>query len=63
MSANILQNERDQKFKIAFNPTKKMEWIVRENAKLQAELNRLPKKGEELTSQVVHKVVDRIKDL
>ena len=63
MSANILQNERNQKFEIAFDSTKKMEWIVQENAELQAELNRPPKKGEELSSQVVHKVVDRIKDL
>ena len=63
MTANILQKESEQKIEITLNQTKKMEWIVRDNAELQAELNRPPKRGEKISPKVVSKVLDCIKDL
>jgi len=63
MSANILQNERDQSVDIAFKSPRRLDWVVRENPKLQAELNRQLDTGEELSSSVVNKVLDRIKEL
>ncbi len=63
MSANILQNERDQAMDVAFKTPRQLDWVVRENPKLQAELNRQLDTGEELSSSVVNKVLDRIKEL
>ncbi|MCJ7716926.1 MAG: hypothetical protein MUO54_10475 [Anaerolineales bacterium] len=63
MSANILSNEREHEFELAFESPRELEWVVRENPKLQAELNGQPKNGKKVSSIVVHKVVDRIKDL
>ena len=63
MSANILQNERDQSGSVAFKTPRRLDWVVRENPKLQAELNRQLDTGEELSSSVVNKVLDRIKEL
>ena len=63
MSANILQNERDQSVDIAFKSSRRLDWVVRENPKLQAELNRQLDTGEKLSSSVVNKVLDRIKEL
>ncbi len=63
MSANILQNERDQSVNVAFKTPRRLDWVVRENPKLQAELNRQLDTGEELSSSVVNKVLDRIKEL
>jgi hypothetical protein len=63
MSANILSNGREHEFELAFESPKKLEWVVRKNSKLQAELNGQPKNGMKLSSKVVHKVVDCIKDL
>ena len=50
-------------FEIAFESSQKLDWIVREDPELQAELNGLSETEEELSSQVVHKVLDRIKSL
>ena len=63
MSANILSSDRKQKRDLRFDTTPKLEWVVREDPKLQAELNGLTKKGQELSSKVVNKVVACIKDL
>ena len=63
MSANILQNKRDQSVDVAFKTPRRLDWVVRENPKLQAELNRQLDTGEELSSSVVNKVLDRIKEL
>jgi hypothetical protein len=41
----------------------KPDWIVRDNPRLQAELNQQSHKDGKLSSQIVNKVVDRIKDL
>ena len=63
MTANILHDDRDRNLDLAFKQEKNLEWVVRENPKLQAELNKLDKNGEEISSKVVNKVLDRIKDL
>ena len=63
MSANILQDNREQNFDLAIEFPKKLKWVVRENPKLQAELNGLPNNGNKLSLKVVNKVVDCIKDL
>jgi len=63
MTARILPDELDQAVNVVFETKKRLEWVVREDPKLQAELNNLPDTGEELSSKVVNKVLDRIKDL
>ena len=63
MTANILPNDRDQIVDVRFNSPTKIDWVVKEDPKLQAELNGLAEKGKELSSKVVNKVVARIKDL
>lgn len=63
MTANTLQNERDQVVDLSFNSPRKINWVVKENPQLQTELNGLAGQGKELSSKVVNKVVDRIKDL
>jgi len=63
MTARILPNELDHEVDVVFESKKLLEWVVREDPKLQAELNKLPETGEELSSKVVNKVLKRIKDL
>jgi hypothetical protein len=63
MTANALQNEQEQVVDLSFNSPRKINWVVKENPQLQAELNGLAVEGKELSSKVVNKVVDRIKDL
>ena len=63
MSANFLPSDREQKRDLRFDTTPKLEWVVREDPKIQAELNGPSKKGQELSSKVVNKVVACIKDL
>ena len=63
MTANILQEDRDRTLDLAYKPEKNLEWVVREDPKLQAELNKQDKQGEEISTKVVNKVLDRIKDL
>jgi hypothetical protein len=63
MSANFLPSDREQKRDLRFDTTPKLEWVVKEDPKIQAELNGLSKKGQELSSKVVNKVVACIKDL
>lgn len=63
MTARILPDERDQAVDVVFGTKQRLEWVVREDPKLQAELNKLPDTGEELSSKVVNKVLARIKKL
>ena len=63
MAANILQEERDRSMDLAYKPRKTLKWVVREDPKLQAELNKRPEPGEKINTKVVNKVLDRIKDL
>jgi len=63
MTARILPSELDQAVDVVFQSKKRLEWVVREDPKLQAELNKPPNNGEELSSNVVNRVMDRIKDL
>ena len=63
MTANTLPNERDQVVDLSFNSPRKINWVVKEDPQLQAELNGFTGQGKELSSKVVNKVVDRIKDL
>lgn len=63
MRTKFITDEQKQGLDLAFETPQKMKWVVRENPKLQAELNGLPKNKEELSSKLVNKVVDRIKSL
>jgi hypothetical protein len=63
MSSNILSDEREHEYELAFENPRKFDWVVRENLELQAELNGQPKIGKKISPKVVHKVLDRIKDL
>ncbi|RLD97097.1 MAG: hypothetical protein DRJ13_12780 [Bacteroidetes bacterium] len=63
MTARILPNELDHAVDVVFKSKKRLEWVVQEDPKLQAELNKLPETGEELSSKVVNKVLARIKEL
>jgi hypothetical protein len=61
MTAHILQKEQDQVLDISYEPSNQLDWVVHEDPKLEAELNRL--EGKKLSPKVVNKVLDRIKDL
>ena len=63
MTARILPDERDQAVDVVYETPKHLDWVVRKDPQLQAELNQLSGTGEELSSAVVNKVLARIKDL
>ena len=63
MSANILPENRDQSVDVVYEAPKRLEWVVRENQKLQDELNEQYSNGKKVSTRVVNKVLDRIKDL
>jgi len=63
MTANVLPNERDHVVDMSFEKPRKIDWVVKEDPQLQAELNGLVGRGKEVSTKVVHKVLDRIKDL
>ena len=63
MTARILPDELDQAVDVVFETKKRLKWVVREDPKLQAELNKLTQNGEEVSSKVVNKVLARIKEL
>lgn len=63
MSRIIHTNDHKKGVDVVIEAPRKLEWVVREDPKLQAELNGLPKNGKKVSSQVVNKVVDRIKSL
>ena len=63
MSRTIHTKGQKHGVDIVLEAPRKLEWIVREDPKLQAELNGLPKNGKKVSTRVVNKVVDRIKSL
>jgi hypothetical protein len=63
MTARILPDELDHAVDVVFETKKRLKWVVREDPKLQAELNQLPNNSGKLSSKVVNKVLSRIKDL
>ena len=63
MTARILPDELDHAVDVVFETKNSLEWVVREDPKLQAELNKLPDNSGKLSSKVVNKVLARIKDL
>ena len=63
MSRNTHQKNYEQKLVFLFETPRKLDWIVPEDPKLQAELNGLSENGKKVSPQVVNKVVDRIKSL
>jgi hypothetical protein len=63
MTAHILPNEQDQVLDVSTDSPRKIDWIVRDDPRLEAELNDLAEAGEELSTKVVNKVLNCIKDL
>jgi|GEM_PF-1167197 len=63
MTPKSYREDRDVAVDTAFQPQNSLRWTVRENVELQDELNRNMKDAQDLTSGVVNRVVDRIKDL
>jgi hypothetical protein len=63
MSRTIHSNENKHGADIVLDAPVKLEWVVKEDPKLQAELNGLPKNGKKVSTRVVNRVVDRIKSL
>jgi len=63
MKINTLPKDRDQVVDVVYDTPNQLDWVVRENPQLQAELNSLSQTKEELSSSVVNKVLKRIKDL
>jgi hypothetical protein len=63
MDAKCYTEETDQMLDVAFEPRDQFDWVVQEDLQLQDELNQLIGSGKEISSAVVNKVLDRIKDL
>lgn len=63
MAAKLFTDESDQLADIAFEPRDQFDWVVQEDLQLQEELNQLLGTGEEISTAVVNKVLDRIRDL
>jgi len=63
MAANCYSDESDQMVDVAFEPRDQFDWVVQEDLQLQEELNQLIGAGKEISTAVVNKVLDRIKDL
>jgi len=63
MTTRVLSDDLDQALDVVFKPKKRLEWVVREDPKLQAELNKHLKTSDDLSPTVVNKVMARIKEL
>lgn len=63
MAANYYPDENDQMLDVSFEPREQFDWVVQEDLQLQDELNQLLDTGKEISTKVVNKVLDRIKDL
>jgi hypothetical protein len=63
MASKTYSEEKEQMVEVAFESRDQFDWVVQEDLKLQDELNQLLGTGEEISTTVVNKVVDRIKDL
>ena len=63
MAANVYTDDSDQMVDVTFEPREQFDWVVQEDLQLQDELNQLISSGKEISTSVVNKVLDRIKDL
>lgn len=63
MAAKYYPDDNDQIVDVSFEPRDQFDWVVQEDLQLQDELNQLLGTGEEISTAVVNKVLDRIKDL
>ena len=63
MAANSYQEDNNQMLDVAVEPREQFDWVVQEDLQLQDELNQLLGTGEEISTAVVNKVLDKIKDL
>ena len=63
MAAKYYSEDSDQMVEVAFESRDQFDWVVQEDLQLQDELNQLLGTGEEISTTVVNKVLDRIKDL
>ena len=63
MAAKTYTENEDQMVDVAFEARDQFDWVVQEDLQLQDELNQLLGKGEEISTKVVNKVLDRIKEL
>ena len=63
MVANVYPDDSDQMVDVSFEPRDQFDWVVQEDLQLQDELNQLISSGKEISTSVVNKVLDRIKDL
>ena len=63
MAANVYPDDSDQMVDVSFEPRDQFDWVVLEDLQLQDELNQLISSGKEISTSVVNKVLDRIKDL
>jgi len=63
MDAKYYTDDADQMMDVAFESRDQFDWVVQEDLQLQDELNQLLGTGKEISTAVVNKVVDRIKDL
>jgi hypothetical protein len=59
----LISDERKSSLKLTFDDPGKLDWVVRDDPQLQEELNQLSDQESELSTKVVNKVLDRIKDL
>ena len=63
MAANVYPDDSDQMVDVSFEPRDQFDWVVQEDLQLQDELNQLISSGKEISTSVVNKVLDKIKDL
>ncbi len=63
MDAKYYSDDTEQMVEVAFEPRDQFDWVVQEDLQLQDELNQLLGTGTEISTAVVNKVLDRIKDL
>lgn len=63
MAAKYYPDDNDQIVDVSFEPRDQFDWVVQEDLQLQDELNQLLGTGEEISTAVVNKVLDKIKDL
>ncbi|HDD55961.1 MAG TPA: hypothetical protein ENG59_06960 [Chloroflexi bacterium] len=63
MAAKSYTDDSDQLVDVTFDSRDQFDWVVQEDLQLQDELNQLLGRGEEISTAVVNKVLDRIRDL
>lgn len=63
MAAKFYSEDSDQLVDVTFESRDQFDWVVQEDLQLQDELNQLLGTGEEISTTVVNKVLDRIRDL